>query len=649
MQHVQARSARCDLTPGRAIVFLLVAASLGQDAGAARAVTPLTWSTRAAAPVSSEPAVSCATDLAAGLGAAEGPLEPLTEGQPLRFDQNPRLLRADHTGGLSFDRFLVVGDVSTVTFDRFDRSAAGFVSRETWERTGTTSIAGRVISVFNPSWDHATVRETVRRFRRGVDKPVVHFGTFIAPGGRSHDIRLNVGLLNMPESTVTRIDDGAQFASHVVNLVIPTFGDGRIANGHTAVDFEDATARFYANFQDAYDSIAFVTRQTQVGVADGFHRNVGNPVSGLGALQVFDDSARYGSGGVLRSVELYPGASFGTHATSHHQIGHQWVDYWDWSALAGSAASLRAEHTPLLTPGAAYTGAALQATRRVAPAVGAPGADASFAVERSGGGVIAHAITRYRMGLVDLAAVPELRVFADQRQLDVTDPARPEASGEPDPGTAVRGGSDAVHINDIIALHGPRGGPVETRWRRATVVVSRGALLSKVEMDYWNFLSARHARISGTTSWTGLPSFFEATGGRVPLETVIHPIADASLADDGPPSVSSLPIDPGEFPGVRLTAAVPAVVPVGQLVTTDGTITAEELRDAVIACARWQRYGSPDPNEVFVCASTTAERFSLPVRFSEAQAGRYTLEIYLFAQSESSEPPLAWVSGIEVR
>ena len=200
MQHMQARPAQCDLTPGRAIVLLLVVASLGQDAGAARAVTPLTWSIRAAAPVSSEPAVSCATDLAAGLGATEGLLEPLTEGQPLWFDQNPRLLRADHTGGLSFDRFLVVGDVSTVTFDRFDRSAAGFVSRETWERTGTTSIAGRVISVFNPSWDHATVRETVRRFRRGVDKPVVHFGMFIAPGGRSHDIRLNVGLLNMPES-----------------------------------------------------------------------------------------------------------------------------------------------------------------------------------------------------------------------------------------------------------------------------------------------------------------------------------------------------------------------------------------------------------------------------------------------------------------
>ena len=191
--------------------------------------------------------------------------------------------------------------------------------------------------------------------------------------------------------------------------------------------------------------------------------------------------------------------------------------------------------------------------------------------------MIAHATTRYRMGLVGLAAVPELRVFADQRQLDETDPGRPEASGEPDPGTVVRGGSDAVHINDIIALHGPRSGPVETRWRRATVVVSRGALLSKAEMDHWNFLSARHARTSGTTSWTGLPSFFEATGGRVALETVIHPIADASLADDRPPSVSSLPIDPGEFPGVRLSAAVPAVVPVGQQVTTAGTITARSF------------------------------------------------------------------------
>ena len=52
---------------------------------------------------------------------------------------------------------------------------------------------------------------------------------------------------------------------------------------------------------------------------------------------------------------------------------------------------------------------------------------------------------------------------------------------------------------------------------------------------------------------------------------------------------------------------------------------------------------------MYHAASTTAEQFSLPVRFSAAQAGRYTLEIYLFAQSGSSEPPLAWVSGIEVR
>lgn len=626
-------------------MLTLVLAGLGHDAGAVRAGAPGTWSAYVVSAPAIEPVLSCATNLAAGPGTSVRPIEPLADGQPLWFDQNPRLLRADHTGGLSFDNFLVVGDVETVAFERFDRSAASFVTRETWERTGTTSIEGRVISVFRPSWDDAAVYETVRRFRRGVDKPIVHFGTLIAPGGQSHDIRLNIGLLNVPESAVTRIDDSVQFASHIVNLVIPTFGNDRIGNGQTVFGFEDASARFYAHFQDVYDSIAFVTRQWQVGVADGFHRNVGNPISGLGALPVFDDSPRYGSSGVLRSVELYPGASFGTNATSHHQIGHQWVDYWDWSALADGAASPRAEHTPLLSPGAAYTGAALQATRRVAVAD-----DGSFVVERSEGGVVAHAATRYRMGLVGATAVPDLRVFASQRQLDATeDPSRPEAAGEPDPGTVVTGGSDSVHINDIIALHGSRSGPVETRWRRATVIVSREALISQDEMDYWNFLSARHARTSGTTSWTGLPSFFEATGGRVPLETAIHPTTQTSLAADGPSPLSGLPIDPREFPGVRLDQPVPAVVSVGQQVTTAGTITADELRDAIIACARWQRYGGPDPNEVFVCASTTGEQFSLPVRFSPTQAGRYTLELYLFAQSGSSEPPLAWVSGIEVR
>ena len=61
----------------------------------------------------------------------------------------------------------------------------------------------------------------------------------------------------------------------------------------------------------------------------------------------------------------------------------------------------------------------------------------------------------------------------------------------PEPGTAVAGGSRRVSINDVMAAHGPRSGPVLSSLSRATIVVSRDQLLPPDEMAYWNFFSAR--------------------------------------------------------------------------------------------------------------------------------------------------------------
>ena len=78
-----------------------------------------------AVPVPGEPAPVCG---AAALAAQETPraLVPSLTGPaaepalpaPLWFDQRPRLLRADHAGGLSLDNFLVAGDVAALTFER---------------------------------------------------------------------------------------------------------------------------------------------------------------------------------------------------------------------------------------------------------------------------------------------------------------------------------------------------------------------------------------------------------------------------------------------------------------------------------------------------------------------------------------------------
>ena len=572
---------------------------------------------------------------------------------PLWFDQNPRLIRADHAGGLSLDDFLVAGDVPTLTFERLSLSAADsdYVVRETWRRTGTTAIAGHLISVFRPSWDNAALWDAIGWQRRGFDRPYVQLGTLLVPrdadaanggGARRFPIRLRTAPLNVPAAEVAQIDAQTQYASHVVNLVMPEFGDRRLSQGDYGHELEDAAKRFYAHFSDEYASIAFIPRQQHVVPYDAFHHNVRNPIAGLGALPVFDDTATYGSAGVLRSVELYPNASFTSNASSTHAISHQWVDYWDWSALAGGidrAGRAPESHTPLLYPGEVYAGAVLDVTRRVA----AVGGGTSYAVERTPVPATLHPTTLYRMGLIGPESVPELLVFESQGQFDETRAAAPAA------GTAVEGSWRRVHVNDILAEHGPRSGPVDDAWSRVSVVVSRDGLLSAEEMSYWNFFAARHAATAGTTTWEGVPSFFEATGGAVPLRTDVTPTSAAKIA--ATVETGDMPVAPGEFRGVQLDAPVPARIAVGESVTIAGTVTTTARDDFTLACAAWTLPGTFRAHP-YACDSIAGNRFSIPHRFAAADAGRYQLQMFLHYPDPGSPFPgylfLSPISGITV-
>ena len=244
----------------------------------------------------------------------------LAEGQPLWYDQNPRLLRGDHAGGLSLDNFLVAGDIETLTFDR--RSAAadeGFV-RETWERVRTDAVAGRAVSVFNPSWDANALRDGILWAPRGFDQTSVYFGTLYAgsggednsdgraawrPNTQQFAIWLLMTPLNVPPSKATRINDMTQYASHVVNIVMPGFGNSRLERDEGR-DIRAAMQRFYEHFPDAYETVAITTREAHVTHYGGWNITVSNPVSGLGCFGpygcLFDNTSAFGSAGALRSV-----------------------------------------------------------------------------------------------------------------------------------------------------------------------------------------------------------------------------------------------------------------------------------------------------------------------------------------------------------
>ena len=573
-----------------------------------------------------------------------------SEDQPLWYDQNPRIVRADHSGGLSLDNLLITGDVASVFFERWSASREEAV-QETWQRTRTDSMGGRLVSVFNPRWSSTELWNTIGSRLRGPDRPRVYFGKLTIPkritttdeeeddgDDRTFHIWLTAAPLNVPTAEVRRIDGTTQYASHVVNLVIPDFGDRRIEEGKFGYDLAGAANRFYRYFRDDYDSIAFVPRQHPVAQYGAFHRNVRNPVGGLG-IPVFDNATHYGSNGVLRSVELYQGGSFGRTETSTHEIGHQWVDYWNWSAMAGDIERAGHEpdaHTPLLFPGEVYTGAVLNVSRRVEV-----DDEAGYTIARTPAGARLHPTTLYRMGLLETAEVPEVRVFEDQGQFTDTD-----SSATPDTGTVVEGGDRGVHINDALAEHGVRTGPADRNWSRVTVVVSRNELLSAAEMSYWNWLAARHAATGDVTSWEGVPSFYEATGEQVRLRTGVTPRSHTRIRQTI--DVAPSGVHREELRGILLDDPVPTRIGAGERIVVAGRVTAVDRTDFHAVCVRWLRYGATEDERIFECGSLNGDWFSIPYTFTTADAGNYALQAFLFWPESGAQYPRASVTGIRV-
>ena len=567
---------------------------------------------------------------------------PLPNGTPLQGEQFPRFLTPDQRDAFGFNDFLVLGDHASVMFERHDPGEdAGFLL-ETWERVATRELAGRVVSVFRPIWTGDELQNGLRSQRWGVDRPYLYWGDVVVPNAGAAGRRalyLQIAPPNVPAAQVVQAGATLQYTSHAVNIWVPGFGDSRIRDGETAVDLSAVTRRFYESFVDEYETLAVVSQTTLLTRGLGWRQNVRNQVAGIG-LDEFDRGRAFGSAAKLQGIEVYPPGGWATSSETLHQQAHQWGDYSRvWAQLGierkGQAPEI---HTPLLSPGAVLAGAVLEGSRRV----GTDGSSA-FAIERTEPLVTFHPLTLYRMGLIGVGDLPQLRLFENQGQFG------PSRRSAPPVDTAVAGGEIPVLPSDVVAADGVRRGPRAAHVRRALVYVSRAGLASQAEMDVVNFYAARLAATEGTTSWDGYPSFFEASGGRARLTTDVTPRAGLTpegKVASGPP-VTFLEVATDALAGVSLDRAIPGRVSVGQTVALTGTVTDGVGQDTNIACFRFIRYGAVDPNDVFVCGSVSGRRFAIDLTFTAAQRGRYTVEPFLF-RIDAAEPSATSRYGVVV-
>jgi hypothetical protein len=248
---------------------------------------------------------------------------------------------------------------------------------------------------------------------------------------------------------------------------------------------------------------------------------------------------------------------------------------------------------------------------------------AAFAIEGTPAPVHYHPLELYGMGVLPPEQLPDFQVFEDQGQFDPTTAAVPPID------SPLNGGAKAVNIRDVIREHGARTGPTPAVWRRATVLVSTTALASQREMDYWNFFAQRLAdrTNAATPTYDGYVPFHAATRDAVTLATAIELTGRPGIAetlDTDAPMFGT-----GDWRGVAFTQPLPSRLAPGAVLRLAGHVTAIDHADFSQMGLIFYRADSADPVRFFGQVGRNGD-FTVDVRFTDAQVGRYSVGAYLF-------------------
>ena len=414
--------------------------------------------------------------------------------------------------------------------------------------------------------------------------------------------------MDFPAVPVHRINSEVQYSSHVVNLRVDDFDRRWIDEGNSVFDFTRAANLFYTHFEDAYDSLAFTTQRDTMGL-NAFYRSVRNDVEGIGRPLV-NESMSFGSAGRLKGFEYYASAYIASNGISSHELMHQWADFFRLHEIAGvtPGGHVPFAHMPLLFPHENFVGSLQRPYEEIVRQVG-PGGDVysrEMAPEPR-----QHPLHLYAMGFLPASEVPDLVIFEEQRY-------------HGGPGAEISGGARVVTIDDIIAKHGPRTGPVQREWRRATVVVSAGGLLTQEEMDFWNFIAKRSSARSHKTEFYGAPSFYESTGGNMTLRTDITPTRSPKLETEGVTTLQ--PYSPRAWQVIVFDEPVPTSYKVNQPYSFSGHVTRNDGANLTIIFETGEENltGGGKPPSLWASTRVSPDgRFSATVRFP--QAGNYKI------------------------
>ncbi len=584
------------------------------------------------------------------------------EGTPVFFRQDPPVFNYDYRGDVTLSDVTVVGNVPAITFDPSIADTNQDHPDEKWRRVGTDTIDGVKVSLFERTFTAEEMDLFFNSRRTGFDRPDLFIGA-LEPDIRERDgsrvitrfnIRLRVAPTSMKKVSVKKLSSQVSYSSDVVNIVLPGYGNDRVTDDGFSIQDRELAQVFYDNFKDTTQILAIVPRRPHLSSEFGaFHRATNQTVQGIGASQR-DRNDQYGDPKALLAVEFFPNRALERNETWTHELAHQWGHFFDWETIAGlvRAGHQPAGHLPLATGGPTLVGAVLEADREV---VGSArfGGRGAFSIGFPQPPYIFHPWVLYAMGLLPANKVPPLPVFTYQGQFD------PDTSISPDVGTTVTGGTSTISIDDIIAVQGKRKGPkIPRKLKRTVIVVSREEQLTQAEFDYWTWIAQRHTyakRDDGITSFDGYASFFQASGGKAKLVDVVD-------AKGGPKAKGKLKIaysnfEPDDWRAVRFDKRLPTKIKPGKKINFSGQVVAADRDDFSRVLVRIRkhdpagnaRFGASVGNADGPAAQRRAEdielradldannRFGIEYTFSRAEAGRYSVEAFVFWPDSGSQ------------